>query len=85
MGEVPKDSLKFDGSEVPREAYKDLYKLVADNCNPPLVRKLSLWESVKHFFKTWEWKREEIVINIPDMEGMFCVPDMRSYTFKEKE
>lgn len=85
MNNVPNGWLRCDGSKLSQEIYKDLYEAVGDKFNLTITRKLSLWESVKHFFKTWEWKREEIVINIPDMKGMFCVPDMRSYMFKEKE
>lgn len=85
MNNVPDGWLCCDGSKLSKEVYKDLYEAVGDKFNPTITRKLSLWESVKHFFKKGKWKREEVVINIPDMEGMFCVPDMRSYTFKEKE
>ena len=85
VNDVPNGWLKCDGSKLSQETCKDLYENIGDKFNPSITRKLSLWESVKHFFKTGKWKREEVVINIPDMNGMFCVPDMRGYTFKEKE
>lgn len=85
VNDVPNGWLKCDGSKLSQETYKDLYENIGDKFNPMITRKLSLWESVKLLFKTGKWKREEIVTDIPDMRGMFCVPDMRSYMFKEKE